>query len=60
MDEVVAWDIDAIIHIFTQLQIMNFLYLLFCGIILQYFLSLVFNSLQVCTTNHLIHKVIPI
>jgi len=57
INEVVAWDMDAIIHIFTQSQLVHFLCLLYCCMIPQYILSLVFNFIQVYTRNHLIHKV---
>ncbi|XP_026819954.1 protein TRC8 homolog [Rhopalosiphum maidis] len=53
----VTWDVDIIIHHFKQLQIVNVLYLLFFNVILQIFLSQVFDFLQVCTTNHTNHKV---
>jgi len=53
----VTSDVDIIIHHFKQLQIVNVLYLLFFNIILQIFLSQVFDFLQVCTTNHSNHKV---
>jgi len=55
--EVITWDVDGILHLFTQLQIINFLYLLIRNIILQCCLSLVFDFLQVFTTNHSISKV---
>jgi len=60
INKVITWDVDVIIRFFTQLKIVNFLCLLFCNIILQFCLSLVFNFLQVCATNHSIHKVNPI
>lgn len=60
INKILTWDVDVIIHHFTQLQIFNFLCLLFSNIMLQFFLSLVFNFLQVCTTNHSTYKVNPI
>lgn len=59
INEAIAGDVN-VIRLFTQLKIMNFLFLLFCSMILQYCLSLVFNFLQVCTTNHPTYKVNPI
>jgi hypothetical protein len=53
----VTWDVDIIIHHFKQLQIVNVLYLLFFNVILQIFLSQIFEFLQVCTTNQFNHKV---
>lgn len=60
INEVITWDVNVILFFFTQLQIANFLCLLFCNIILQFGLSLVFNFLQVCATNRSVHKVNPI
>ncbi|XP_060857979.1 protein TRC8 homolog isoform X1 [Metopolophium dirhodum] len=60
MNKVITWDVDVIIRFFTQLKIVNFLCLLFCNLMLQFGLSLVFNFLQVCATNHSIHKVVYI
>lgn len=52
-----AMDFDEIMHLFTQLQILDFLYLLSRNVILQCCLSLVFDFLQVFTTNNSIPKV---
>jgi len=54
-NELVTWDVDGYIIIFIQLY--PRLYKLFYSLILQYFLSLVFDTLQVLTTNNSIHKV---
>jgi len=57
INEVITWDVDGILHLFTQLQIINFLYLLIRNLVLQCCLSLLFDFLQVFTTNHSINKV---
>lgn len=55
--EVITWDFDGIINLLTQLQVVDFVYILFRNIVLQCCLSLVFDFLQVFTTNHPVHKV---
>ncbi|CAH1715155.1 unnamed protein product [Aphis gossypii] len=57
INEVITWDVDGILHLFTQLQIINFLYLLIRNLVLQCCLSLLFDFLQVFTTNHSINKI---
>ncbi|XP_026820006.1 protein TRC8 homolog [Rhopalosiphum maidis] len=52
VNEVITWNVDGIIHLFTHSQ----LYQLFCSIMLQYFLSLVFEFVHVFTTDHSIHN----
>ncbi|KAL4135689.1 hypothetical protein QTP88_007285 [Uroleucon formosanum] len=53
--QLTIWNADNYIIIFIQLY--PRLYMLFHSIILQYCLSLVFDILQVFTTNHSTHKV---
>ncbi|XP_022173901.1 protein TRC8 homolog [Myzus persicae] len=53
----ITWDVDGFLYLLTELQIAHFLYLLFRNLILQCCLSLVFDFLQVFTTNQSIHKV---
>lgn len=57
INEVITWDVDGIIHVFTQLQIVNYLSLILFSIILQYCLSVVNDILLVLTTNHSTHEV---
>lgn len=57
IDEVITWDLDGLVNLFTQLQIIDFLYVVCRNIILQCFLSLIFDFLQMFTTNHSINKV---
>ncbi|KAL4149454.1 hypothetical protein QTP88_003404 [Uroleucon formosanum] len=53
----IPWNVDGFLYLFTELQVAYFLYLLFRNLILQFVLSLVFDFLQVFTTNQSIHKV---
>lgn len=53
----ITWDVDGFIYLFSELQIAHFLYLLIRNLILQCCLSLVFDFLQVFTTNQSINKV---
>lgn len=57
IDEVITWDVDGLLHLFTQLEIVDFLYVICRNLILQCCLSLIFDFLQMFTTNHSIHKV---
>jgi len=56
-DKDIPWNVDGFLYLFTELQAAHFLYLLFRNLILQCILSLVFDFLQVFTTNQSIHKV---
>lgn len=56
-DEVLTWDVDGIVHLFSQLQIVDFLFIVCRNILLQFCLSLMFNFLQMFTTNHSVNKV---
>lgn len=53
VNEVITWNVYGIIHFFTHSQ----LYQLFCSIMLQYFLSLVFEFVHVLITDHSMHNV---
>lgn len=53
----VIWNVDGVLNLLTQLQVVDFVYVFFRNIILQCFLSLAFNFLQVFTTNQPVHKV---
>jgi len=57
IDEVITWDIDGILHLLSQLQVLDFLYVIFRNLILQCCLRLVFDFLQIFTTNRSIHSV---
>ncbi|XP_060879841.1 protein TRC8 homolog [Metopolophium dirhodum] len=56
-DKDIPWNVDGFLYLFTELQAAHFLYLLFRNLILQCILSLVFDFLQVFTTNQSIHKI---
>jgi len=55
--DIISWNAEKLLNVFIELQVINFLYLLFRNLILQCCLSLVFNFLQKFTTNQSIHKV---
>lgn len=55
--EVVNWNFDGILHLLTQLQILDFLYVVCRNLILQCCLSLLFDFLQMFTTRHSFHRV---
>jgi len=57
IEKVILWDLDGIIHLCSQLQIVDFLYVICRNIVLQSCLSLVFDFLQMFTTNNPVNKV---
>ncbi|XP_050533686.1 protein TRC8 homolog isoform X1 [Daktulosphaira vitifoliae] len=58
VDEVITLDINGIFKLFTQLEIIDFLYLICRNTILQCCLSLVFDFLQTATKQKSIHKIL--
>jgi len=54
-DELITLDTDG--YMFTFIQLYPRLYKSFQSLILQYCLSLIFDILQIFTTNHSTHKV---
>lgn len=57
MFEVMTLDFNRIVNLSAQLQVVDFVFIFFRNIILQFFLSLVFDFLQDFTTNNPVHKV---
>jgi len=58
----ITWDVDGFLYLFTELQVAQFLLILFCNLILQCCLAIIFERLQIFitnqfTTNQSIHKV---
>lgn len=56
-DEVITWDIDGILRIFSELEIVDFFFLVFRITVLQCCLAVVFDILQTAVENHSIHRV---
>lgn len=51
LNEIITWDVEGIIHLCSQLQVIDFFYIICRNIILQFCLSLVLDFLQMVTTN---------
>lgn len=53
----IAWDFNGIINLSMEQLVVDFVFKIFRNIILQCFLSLVYNFLQVFTTNRPVYRV---
>ncbi|VVC36295.1 Zinc finger, RING-type,Zinc finger, RING/FYVE/PHD-type,TRC8 N-terminal domain [Cinara cedri] len=57
LDEVITWDVNGILHIFTKLQILDFFFVITRNIIIQSCLSLVFDFLHIFSTYRSLLKI---